>query len=150
VERVKLSANLFLPVATVMAVSQAISCSSVPWAVSREVCGKIKLISSGSATILSNAELQLYRSKSKSAPCCLKADKIDDLRTDANGDFKAGRLEAGSYFVVVTNSNPEIAFPVALEKDYDGQSCALNAAFTFDQKTKKTEQTVTIVVHPPN
>jgi hypothetical protein len=146
---VNLCANRFLFVATVLGVSPAISCSSVPWAVSREVCGKMKVIGNGSATILSNADLQLYRSQSNSVPCCSKADKIDDMRTDANGNFKTGRLDAGPYFVVVKDSNPRMAFPVALEKDYDGESCALNALFTFDPKTKKTEQTVTIELHHP-
>jgi len=66
------------------------------------------------------------------------------MRTDTDGNFKSDRLEPGRYFVVVKNSDPPIAFPVWLEKQYDGNACALNAVLTFDRITKKTEQTVTL------
>jgi hypothetical protein len=83
--------------------------------------------------------------------CCSNADRIDDIRTDADGTFRSGRLEPGPYFVVVKGSDPKIAFPVLLEKEYDGQACALNAVFTFDRETRATEQTVTLrVTHSSN
>jgi hypothetical protein len=68
------------------------------------------------------------------------------MRTDTGGNFKSGPLDPGPYFVVVKNSDPKIAFPVWLERQYDGNTCALNAVFTFDQITKKTEQTVTLTL----
>ena len=139
-------ANRFLLVAVLLAASAPLSCSQVPWAVSREVCGKIEVLDKGSSTILRNAELELYRSRSKHVPCCSKADKIEDLRTDAGGNFRSGSLVQGRYFVVVRNSDPKIAFPVSLEREYDGQTCALNAVFTFDRATRKTEQTVMLRV----
>jgi hypothetical protein len=68
------------------------------------------------------------------------------MRTDANGDFNSGSLEAGRYFIVVTDPDPKFVFPVWLERQYDGKSCSLHAVFTFDRQTKKTEQTVTLEV----
>ena len=69
------------------------------------------------------------------------------MRTDAEGRFKSESLEPGQYFVVVKDSDPTIAFPIWLEKQYDGKTCSLHTIFTFDRATKKTEQTVTIEVN---
>jgi len=123
----------------------------MPWPVSREVCEKLEVIDKGSSIVRSNAELGLYRSQSKRVPCCSKADKVENMRTDENGNFRSGRLQPAPYFIVVSSSDPQIAFPLSLEKEYDGRACALNSVFTFDRQTRKTEQTVMIrIVHSPN
>jgi hypothetical protein len=145
---VKPDASRFLLGAAVLVLTSQLACSRVPWAVSREVCGKMELIDKGSSTILGNANVELYRSRSLYIPCCSRADRIEDLRTDVNGNFRSGRLEPGTYFLVVKNSDPRIAFPVSLEKEYDGQACQLNAVFSFDRQTRKIEQTVTLRVTP--
>jgi hypothetical protein len=131
----------------VVAISLSLSCTRVPWAVSREVCGQVGVVNKGSSTILGNTELELYKARSKNVPCCSSADRIESMRTDVNGKFRSGRLEPGPYFVLVKSSDPKIAFPVLLEKGYDGQTCNLNAVFTFDQETRKTEQTITLYVN---
>jgi hypothetical protein len=69
------------------------------------------------------------------------------MRTDGEGRFKSGSLDPGLYFVVVKDPDPTIAFPIRLEKQYDGKTCSLHTVFTFDRATKKTEQTVTIIVN---
>ena len=147
----KADANRFLLAAVVLALSSPLACSRVPWASAREVCGKIEVTDKGSSTILSRADLELYRSRSTYVPCCSKADKIADIRAEADGTFRSARLEPGPYFVVVKGSAPKIAFPVSLEKEYDGQACALNTVFTFDRETRATEQTVTLrITHSSN
>lgn len=139
-------ANRLLFVATVLASISPLACSSVSWSVNREVCGQIQATDKGSSTILRNIDLQLYRSQTKHIPCCSKADRISDMRTDANGDFMSGSLQPGRYFIVVKDSDPKFVFPISLEKQYDGKTCSLHAVFSFDRQTKKTEQTVTLEV----
>jgi len=120
-------------------------CNRVSWPVSRELCGQVQVVDKQTHSILKNADLLLYRSRSKYTPCCSDAERIADLRSDVSGNFKPGKLGAGRYFVVVKNS-PQMAFPVFLERNYDGVNCSLNTVFSFDQNTGKTEQTVTILV----
>jgi hypothetical protein len=124
-----------------------VACTRVSWHVSRELCGQIRIVDKQKSTVLKDTDLTLYRSKSTHAPCCWDADVITDLRTDAKGTFNSGKLAAGRYFVVVKNS-PQIAFPIFLEKDYDGGKCSLSPVFSFDQNTGRTEQTVTVLLRP--
>jgi hypothetical protein len=122
------------------------SCNRVSWPVSRELCGRVEIVDNQTKTVLRNTDLTLYRSKSRYAACCAQAEKVADLRTDDDGDFNSGKLEAGRYFVDVKNS-PEIAFPIFLERDSAGGNCGLNAVFLFDRKTGKTEQIVTVLIY---
>lgn len=124
-----------------------VACDRVSWPVSRELCGQIQIVDKQTRTVLKDTDLLLYRSKSTHTPCCSDADPVADLRTDATGIFRPGKLEAGRYFVAVKNS-PQIVFPIFLEKDYDGVKCSLNAVFSFDRNTGKTEQSVTILLKP--
>jgi hypothetical protein len=123
------------------------ACNRVSWPVSRELCGQIQVVDGQTRTVLKDTDLWLYRSKSTHTPCCSDAVPVADLRTDATGNFKPGKLESGRYFVVVKNS-ARIVFPIFLEKDYDGAECSLNTLFSFDRNTGKTQQTVTILLKP--
>lgn len=123
-------------------------CDRVSWPVNRELCGQEQVVDKQTRSIPKNADLLLYRSRSKYTPCCSDAERIADLRTDVSGNFNSGKLGAGRYFVVVKNS-PQMAFPVFQERNYDGVNCSLNTVFSFDQNTGKTEQTVTILVDSP-
>jgi len=103
----------------------------------------IQLVDKQTVNVLKNADLILYRSKSEYVACCAKAEAVSELRTDGSGKFNSGKLLSGRYFVVMKKS-PNIAFPVFLERDYDGHECSLNTVFSFDSQTGKTEQIVTI------
>jgi hypothetical protein len=121
-------------------------CNRVSWPVSRELCGQIRILDKQTKTMLRNTDLILYRSNSKYSPCCAKAQKAGEVRTDDQGNFNSGKLQAGRYFVVVKDS-PEIAFPVFLEEDSRCENCGLNTVFSFDRQTGKTEQTVTVLIY---
>jgi hypothetical protein len=125
------------------------SCDQVPWATSRELCGEIQLVDKQTVNVLKNADLILYRSKSEYVACCSKAEAVSELHTDGSGKFNSGKLVSGRYFVVMKKS-PNIAFPVFLERDYDGHECSLNTVFSFDSQTGKTEQIVTIYLDRKN
>jgi hypothetical protein len=121
-------------------------CNRLSWPVSRELCGQIQILDNQTKTILRNTDLVLYRSNSKYSTCCAKAEKACDVRTDDQGNFNSGKLQAGRYFVVVKNS-PEIAFPVFLEKYSSGENCGSDTVFSFDRQTGKTEQTVAVLIY---
>jgi hypothetical protein len=136
--------------ATVLAgIVSSLACARVSWIGEREVCGQMRVVDEGQQTLLRNADLLVYRSKSKHTPCCSKADRIANTRTDAEGNFKSGVLEPGRYFIVVENSDPKFVIPVRLEERYEAKTCALNTVFTFDRATGKTEATVTLLLHSP-
>ena len=109
------------------------ACNRVSRPVSREFCGQIQVIDKQGSKVLTNAALLLYRSDSDHSRCCSKAAHIAEVRTDDEGNFNSGALEAGKYFLVVKNS-PEVVFPMQLETDYDGKKCSLNTDFSFDKK----------------
>ena len=138
-------------VVTVLAsIVSSLACARVSWIGGREVCDQMRVVGKGQQTLLRNADLLVYRSKSKHTPCCSKADRIGNTRTDAEGNFKPGDLDPGRYFIVVENSDPRFGVPVRLEERYDGKTCALNTVFTFDRTTWKTEATVTLLLHSLN
>jgi hypothetical protein len=120
----------------------------VSWVGGGEVCGQMRVVDKGEQTVIRNADLVVYRSRSKYTPCCSKADRIADARTDSEGSFKSRDLEPGRYFVVVENSDPKFVVPVWLEKFYDGKTCALNTVFTFERTTGKVDSTVTAWIRP--
>jgi hypothetical protein len=142
-----LTRSVFLAAALASVVSSQ-ACARVSWVGGREVCGQMRVVDKGEETVLRNADLVVYRSKSKRTPCCSKADRIADARTDAEGNFKSSDLEPGWYFVVVKSSDPKFVVPVWLEKYYDSKTCGLNTVFTFDRTTGKVEATVTGWIHP--
>jgi hypothetical protein len=121
------------------------ACDRVSWPESREFCGQIQVIDKQGAEILRNAALLLYRTDSN-ARCCSKAETIAEIKTDGGGNFNAGALGAGKYFLVV-KSSPEVVFPMRLETGYDGKKCSLNADFSFDENTGKVRQTVIIKIN---
>ena len=138
-------------VVTVLAsIVSSLACARVSWIGGREGCDQMRVVGKGQQTLLRNADLLVYRSKSKHTPCCSKADRIGNTRTDAEGNFKSGDLDPGRYFIVVENSDPRFGVPVRLEERYDGKTCALNTVFTFDRTTWKTEATVTLLLHSLN
>jgi hypothetical protein len=100
------------------------------------------VVDKGEQTVLRNADLVVYRSRSEYTVCCSKADRIATTRTDSEGNFKSGDLEPGRYFVVVENSDPKFVVPLRLDKYYDGKTCGLNTVFTFERTTGKVEATV--------
>jgi len=140
------SIQLFLGVTATLFIA---SCTRVQWPVTRELCGRIQIVDNQSRTMLRDADLTLYRSKSESPRCCSEADMVAGIRIDSSSNFNSGKLNAGRYFVVVKNS-PQIVFPVYLETNYDGDTCSLNTVFSFDRITGKTEQTATIRVYRTN
>jgi hypothetical protein len=91
----------------------------------------MRVVDKGEQTVIRNADLVVYRSRSKYTPCCSKADRIADARTDSEGSFKSGDLEPGRYFVVVENSDPKFLVPVWLEKYYDGKNLRPEHGFHF-------------------
>ncbi len=129
----------FLLAGAILAVIISLITRRVSWIGEREVCGQMRIVDKGKQTVLRNAGLLVYRSKSKYTPCCVKA----------KGNFKSGDLEAGRYFIVAEHSDPKFVIPVWLEKHYDGRTCGLSTVFTFDRATGKTEATITILVESP-
>ena len=120
------------------------ACNKVSWPVSREFCGHIRVIEKQGSEIPANAALLLYRTDSDSR-CCSNAEVLAEIKTDGEGNFNAGALEAGKYFLAMKDS-PEIVFPLRLETGYDGKKCSLNTDFSFDKNTGKAEETVIIKV----
>ena len=135
-------ASATLLCASVLFISAA--CNRVSFPVSREFCGRIRVIDQQGREIPTNAALLLYRTDSDSR-CCSNAQLVAEIKTDGDGSFNAGALEAGKYFLAVKNS-PEVVFPLRLETDYDGKKCSLNTDFSFDKNTGKAEETVIIRV----
>jgi hypothetical protein len=76
------------------------ACGRVSWPESREFCGQIQVIDKQGSEILRNTALLLYRTDSNS-PCWSKAETIAEIKTNDEGDFNAGALAAGKYFLVV-------------------------------------------------
>lgn len=121
-----------------------VACNRARWPVTREMCGQVHLVDSHAQTVLTDADLLLYRANTENLRCCSEAEKIADIRIDSTGKFKAGRLDSGRYFLVVKNS-PRIIFAEYLETPYDGGRCSLNTVYSFNRDTGETERTATIV-----
>jgi hypothetical protein len=119
------------------------------WIGEREVCGAMRVVDNGRPSSLGNVELFVYRTESENTPCCSKAERIARTQTDANGNFKAGDLDPGHYFVVVEHSVPKFVIPVSLETRYDGAKCTLNTVYALDRMTGRVEATSTIFLNSP-
>jgi hypothetical protein len=104
----------------------------VSWSVIDPFCGQVK--SSDSKFPVSSATVKLYRAKAKHLPCCSAAERLDDVRTDKDGNFDLRKLTPGEYWFVITWGKTEV--PVTLW--FDGKH-----DFACDESYKNV-----IEVHP--
>jgi hypothetical protein len=112
-----------------------------------QVCGKILVKREGRTRAAKKVAVKVYRSKDADvATCCDQAEFVLETKTDGSGNFFVNKLDAGDYFLMLSDGAPALSIPIQLGKSYMSKACNLDQRFTVDAATGKSEISVIVTV----